>query len=110
MHKPVTVRDASIPDAKAAVDRPRDKLKHVLGWDFKKANAKSEEVPQTKDGRLVHFVSSMDLCLLRHSKPAKHLQIDKVRAVGTEHRIHGAKNIRFANGNSKDFGNNFETS
>ena len=58
-----------IPAAKAAVDKECDKLEKIPAWDKTKVKNKSEVIDEArKEGRKVHFASSMDLC---HSKNAK---------------------------------------
>ena len=88
--------------ARAAVDKEWDKLKSLPAQDFKKAKPKSEVVQQAKkDGRLVHFASLMDICHLKHSELAKHLQTRKEEGRAPEGQDQRQKVDRKQNSRSK---------
>ena len=69
-------------DATGAAVQEWDKLKSQPAWDIKKVKPKSEVVRQvTNGGRLVRFASLMDLCHVKRSELAKHLEQYKGRDV-----------------------------
>ena len=98
VHKPIAQNGAmKIAEAKVAIDKVWDKLKHLPLWDFKNAIPKSEVVQQAeKDGRSVHFTSLMDLSHLKHSVFEKLLPKHKGRVVPQESQRPGASASKMA--------------
>ena len=58
-----------IPDAKAAVDKDREKIEKFSAWKLTKGRHKKEVIAEARnEGRKVHFASLMDLCHLKNSE------------------------------------------
>lgn len=64
-----------IPDAKAAVQKKRDKLKIILAWQESKVKRELEVVDKAQTERkTVHVAMFMDLCHLKNSEFDKKFQ------------------------------------
>ena len=68
-----------IPEAKAAVDKEREKLEEIPAWDKTKVRNKSDVIDARKEGGKVHFASLMDLCHLKNA------------GLETKHQKHGGR-------------------
>ena len=59
----------NIPAAKVAVDKEWEKLEKIPAWDLTKVKSKSEVINEARTkGAKVHFVSLMDICLLKNAE------------------------------------------
>ena len=69
VHKFIPMPQAlKIPDAKAAVEKEREKLEKIPAWQLTKVRNKKEVIDEARNkGREVHFASLMDLCHLKNS-------------------------------------------
>ena len=70
VHKPIPFLQAmKILDAKAAADKELEKLRKLPAWQVTKVKSKKEVIEKArKEGRTVHFATSMDLCHLKNSE------------------------------------------
>ena len=69
----------TIPAARSAVDKGK-KVKNLSAWSNHLLTANTDVVREPRSRNVpVHFVSSLDLCHLKHSELAEHLQHSKGR-------------------------------
>ena len=63
-----------IPEAKAVVDKEREKLEKIPAWDLAQVRSKKEVIDEARaTGAKVHFASLMDICHLKNGElEAKH--------------------------------------
>ena len=83
MHKFIPMPQAmKIPDAKAALDKERDKLEKIPAWNLTKVRSKKEVIDEARNkGKTGHFASLMDLCHLENSELEPQYQKYKGRVV-----------------------------
>ena len=85
VHKFIPVPEAiKIPDAKAA----GEKLDKILAWNLTKVRNQTEVIAEArKEGKTVHFASSMDICHLKNSELEPRFQKYKGRVVLIQDRV-----------------------
>ena len=68
-----------IPDAKAAVEKKKEKMKKISAWQLTNVRNKKEVIEEARNkGRKVHFASLMDLCHLKNSELEPSIKSTKV--------------------------------
>ena len=71
-----------IPDAKAAVDKAKEKLETIPAWDVRKVKSKKEVIKEAqKNNNKVHFASLMDFYHQKNSELETQFQKYKGRVV-----------------------------
>ena len=68
-------KEMTIPAEKAAEDKERSKLTNLPAWDESKVRGNADVIRKAQNKKNpVHSAALMDVCHLKHSELAEHLQ------------------------------------